>query len=210
MTELLQAALEPVSIFYTVLLAIVLLYWFSVILGALDISALDFDLDLDADADMDSGGSWFAGTLHFFNFGRLPFMVIMSVVILAAWCLAILGNFYIGHHTWGFALATFLPIIFISLVLAKFITTPLIPLFARLDGTAGEIDYIGQVCQIRLPVNAEKFGQAEVQIDGDWLLINVKTETNEMALRSGEQALVVGKTPDERYYLVRRLEDQND
>ncbi|HMQ49539.1 MAG TPA: DUF1449 family protein [Saprospiraceae bacterium] len=213
MTELLQAALEPVNLFYTTLLAMVLLYWLSVMLGALDISALDFDLDTadaDVDADLHGGGSWLAGVLHFFNFGRLPFMVVMSVVVLAAWCLAILGNYYIGQHTWGFALATFLPIIFASLVLAKLITAPLVPLFAHLDGTVQEVDYIGQVCQIRLPANAEKFGQAEVQIDGDWLLIHVKTETQEMALRSGEQALVVGKTPDGRYYLVRRLEDDKD
>ena len=91
MQALWQAAIEPVNIVYTILLVVVALYWLSVFLGALDLSSFDFDvdadvdvdadLDVDVDADMDVDGEahttigWFAGTLHFFNFGKLPFMI---------------------------------------------------------------------------------------------------------------------------------------
>jgi hypothetical protein len=214
MLELLNAALEPVTMLYSILMVVILLYWGSVIIGALDFSAFDLDFDLDADADIDADGGaattgWLAGALHFFNFGRLPFMVIMTVVITTAWSLSILGNYYLGHNGWGFALATFIPNLFVSLLVAKGLTAPLVPLFQRLDGTAEAVDYIGRTCRIRLPASASAFGQAEVIVDDASLLISVKTESDELALASGEAAVIVGRTPDRRYYLVRRLEPEN-
>ena len=117
MQELWQAAFEPVNLFYTILLGLILLYWLSVLVGALDLSALDFDLDVDADMDMDvdvdadidadaemeSSLGWMAGALHFFNFGKLPFMILMTFVILPAWVLSIGLNENLGHGRWWFA-----------------------------------------------------------------------------------------------------------
>ena len=106
MQELLQAALAPYNIVHTLLLTVVLFYWLGIIFGALDISAFDIDVDagvdMDVDADVDAGADgngvgWFAGALHFFNFGKLPFMLIMSFVIFFAWAISILAHHYIGH-----------------------------------------------------------------------------------------------------------------
>lgn len=220
MLELFHAALEPVILPYSILLVVVLIYWGSILLGALDFSALDIDFDLDADIDADvdmdvdadtdvdgSATGWFAGLLHFFNFGKLPLMIILSITVLSAWSLAILGNYYVGQNSWGFALATLIPNLFVSLLVAKIITTPLVPLFERLDGTAEAIDYIGQTCRIRLPAGASKFGQAEVIIDDDALLINVKTDSDANVIQRGESAVVVGKTSDGKYYLVEKREE---
>ncbi len=219
MQDLLNAAFAPVNIGYTILMMIVLLYWLSVILGAIDLDAFDLDLDadvdvdadvdLDADVDAEAGsiGGAIAGVLAFLNFGRVPFMLIMSVVILTAWSLAILTNHYYGNYTWGVALVAFLPIMLVSFIVAKIVSTPFVPLFARFNQVVKEIDYIGHPCRLRLPASADKFGQAEVNIDGDNLLINVKTAEGEDGLASGEEALVIGQTADKRYYLVRRLDE---
>jgi hypothetical protein len=53
MTELFQAAMASVNIFYTVLLMIVSLYWITVFVGLLDMKSLEIDIDADVDVDVD-------------------------------------------------------------------------------------------------------------------------------------------------------------
>jgi hypothetical protein len=218
MQELLQVAFSSVNLFYTVLLMLVVLYWLSVILGAIDLSSIDFDLDLDADVDLDAdididadidadagtSSGWMAGAMHFFNFGKMPFMVVITVVVMSAWLLSILSNYYLGQGSPLFALAMFVPILFVSLMIAKILTTPLVPIFSRLDSTAEPVDYIGMACRLKLPASSSKFGQAEVLIDDTPNLINVKTRSDDEPMGSGEDAVIIGKTDDEKYYLVER------
>ncbi|GAB5553454.1 MAG: hypothetical protein Sapg2KO_30450 [Saprospiraceae bacterium] len=220
MQDLWLAAFEPVNLLYTILLGFVLLYWLSVLLGAIDLGALDFDIDADLDVDLDvdvdidadldvdaeTGGNLggFAGFLHFFNFGKMPFMIVMTFVVFPAWMMSIGLNEYFGNGRWWFALAMFIPIIFFSLIIGKILTMPLVPIFARMNKTAKPIDYIGLICKLRLPASASRFGQAEVMIDGSSLLIEVKTESDETPIKRGETARVIGKTEDKRYYLIRR------
>jgi hypothetical protein len=209
MQELLNAALAGVNVPYTLLLGFVILYWLSVILGAFDLSAFDFDLDADADVDMEveAGGigGWFASALHFFNFGKAPFMLIMTVTILTAWSLALLGNHYLGNYQLGYALATAIPIIFIGLMLAKLITTPLIPLFRQINEEASPMDYIGQVCQLVLPASQHQMGQARVRIDDNELLIYVKASLPETELPAGAEAVVIRHSEDQSHYIIQAL-----
>ncbi|MEL7120464.1 MAG: hypothetical protein AAFO07_13520 [Bacteroidota bacterium] len=218
MQELIQVAFAPINLFYTILFLFVILYWLSVILGAIDMSAFDFDVEVDADLDIDvdldadvdtevsgTSASWLAAILHFFNFGKLPFMIVITAVTIVGWPLSILSNYYLGGNSWGFALALFIPILFISLLVAKILTSPLVPVFERLDSAANEIDYIGKVCKLRLPASHTKFGQAEVMVNDVSLLINVKTKDDQSTLSRGEEALIIGKTPDEKYYLIQKL-----
>jgi hypothetical protein len=214
MQDLWLAAFEPVNLLYTILLGFVLLYWLSVLLGAIDLGAVDFDIDMDVDVDADvdmevdadAGGSlgWFAGMLHFFNFGKVPFMILMTFVVLPAWIISIGLNESLGNGRWWFALAMVIPILFVSLIIGKIVTTPLLPLFENLNQVAEPIDYIGMMCKLRLPASASRFGQAEVIIDGSSLLIEVKTESDETPIKRGETARVIGKTEDKRYFLIRR------
>lgn len=208
MQELIHFAVAPVNIVFTGLLIIVGLYWMSVMLGALDMSALDLDLDtdvdIDVDADVDGGGSvnWVASTLSFFNFNRLPFMVIMSVLILCIWALEILSNYYIGNGKIGFMLAMLGPILLIGLVVTKLVTTPLIPLFANLDGGVANIDYIGQECLIKYSTSEGKINQAEVIVDGNPIVINVQSSD---PLIKGRKAVITRHSPDEKYYIVKGI-----
>lgn len=216
MYELFQAALSPPNIVYSVLLSVVLLYWLSVIIGALDISSFDFDIDLDADVDMDvdvdadvdagNGGGWFAGALHFFNFGRLPFMVIFSFLILSMWSLSILGNHYLGQGSAIFPFVMFLPMLFVSLVITKIITTPLVPIFESLDKGAEAVDYLGLTCKILLPATTTQMGQAEVLHNDNSLLVSVKvSDTQTTPVLKGEEALIVGRSSDDRYFLIEKI-----
>ena len=53
MQELLHYAVEPVNIVFTGLLILVIMYWLSVMIGALDLSSFDLDFDTDVDIDVD-------------------------------------------------------------------------------------------------------------------------------------------------------------
>ncbi len=220
MLELLQAAVSPVNVVYTVLLVIVLIYWMSIIVGVLDTGSfdidfdldvdvdLDVDLDVDVDADMDVdadgdvGGGWFAGALHFFNFGKLPFMIIMSFVILFQWAMALLANHNFGHGSVIFALVTALPILFVSLSMTKIITTPLIPVFAKLDTAAEPVNYIGKTGTLILPPTRNKLGQAEVIDEGNPLIISVKVSEDEAIPKKGESIVVIHEADNKTHFIV--------
>lgn len=214
MYELFQAALSPPNIVYSVLLCVVLMYWLSVIIGALDLGSFDIDLDLDADVDVEvdtdldagNGGGWFAGALHFFNFGRLPFMVVFSFLTLSMWSLSILGNHYIGQGSAIFPFIMLLPMLFISLVITKIVTTPLVPIFKSLDKGAEAVDYIGLTCKMLLPATTTQMGQAEVLHKNNPLLVSVMVaETEKTPVLKGEDALIIGRSSDDRYFLIEKI-----
>lgn len=215
MQALLQEALLPVNMVFTILLAFVMLYWLTVILGLIDISAMDVDLDVevevDADVDVDAdtdvegqGSGWISSGLQFFNFGKVPFMVVFSFLTLCMWAFSVLVNHYFGHGSWTTAGILFLPNLAVGLLLTKIITTPLIPVFRHFDGSTSPVEYIGHECTLTLPASNTAMGQAEVLIDDTPLLINVKLDDEDL-LERGAKALVVNESPDGRFYIVKPL-----
>ncbi len=213
MNELFQLALSPVNIVYTFLLVLVVFNWLLVIFGALDFGSLDidFDVDVDVDADVSVGGNMaggLAGVLHFLNFGRIPFMVIMSFVILITWVVSILVNYYIGGGSILFALVLIIPNLFFGLLLTKVITTPLIPVFEKMEAGIRPVDYVGMLGKLVLPATNTKMGQAEVIIDGSPLRVNVKLENeNTSSLQKGEEVIILRKQKEKAYYIIKKYDE---
>ena len=95
MNELLHAAVAPPNLLPTGLLVFVLLYWLTVILGLIDFKSLDLEVAVDADSDLElgpdttdghlghhageAGVSFLNHALAFFNLGRVPLMVFVSL-----------------------------------------------------------------------------------------------------------------------------------
>ena len=216
MTELFQAAFSAQNIIYTVLLVLVLIYWLSVILGALDMNIFDidldvdtdFDVDLDADVDIDGGGTsgWLAGALRFFNFGKLPTMVILSFAILFAWMINVLVNHYFGGGSLIFAVMLMIPNLFVSLLLTIVITTPLVPIFQQLNTPEEEVDYIGMMCKLTITADKTKKGQAEVIHKDRSLLIYVKVDKEEEVekINKGEEAFILRSSTDASYFFIKK------
>ena len=99
-----------------------------------------------------------------------------------------------------------LPNATVSLLATKLVTAPLVPLFARLGGGAEPVDYIGQECLLRLSAGPDQLGQAEVLIDGNPLLINVKVDPDDGSiLNKGQKAYISRQSPDKKYFLIRPL-----
>jgi len=222
MIELFRQAILPANIPLTILLGLCLLYWITVIVGALDADSIDVDFDMDADVDLDvdvdvdtgldveidvdadTGIGGISGALYFFNFGRLPFMVILTFLILSMWTLSLIFHFNFGSGL-GMSLA-FLPInLFCSLVVTKLVTAPLLPIFKDFGKGTEEVRYIGKQCKVLLPPTTTSMGQGEVNVDDKVLLVNIKLiEEGELMLK-GDLCTILELETEKNIYLVDKI-----
>lgn len=211
MQELSAIAFSPPIIGYTILLMVFLLYWLTVIIGVFDFSSMDIDFDMDVDVDVDvdvdadvdsdidasGGGNVFLAFLGFFNFGKIPFMVVMSVLSLCLWTIAILIHFYLSDGSALFAVIMFLPNLFMSLVITKIVTSPLVPLFAAIArDEAKEIDYIGLIGTVISPASKKQIGQAEFESNKNHLMLMVKTVEDYEGMISADTKVIIAYHDD--------------
>jgi hypothetical protein len=226
MLYFLQLCLSPVSLPFTVLFVLVLLYWVTVALGILGVDFLDIDLDMDADVDFDAdadvdfdadadvGGTGAASgtamteTLRFFGVGDVPLMILASLYIISMWLFSMLASHYAPvwfdvPPTMVVAAVWLVPNIVLSLLLVKLVTAPLRSVFRKLKGdTATRTRIVGQTCLITTSEVSRKFGQAELQIeDGPPVRLNVRADPKE-ELTKGDAALIVSHTPQGDTYEV--------
>jgi hypothetical protein len=219
MNELFDFAFSPPVIGYTIFLMVFLLYWLTVIIGIFDFSSLDFDIDIDADIDMDvdvdvdadtdidasGGGSIVLAILGFFNFGKVPFMVVMSILALGLWTVAILTNYYFSNGSIWFSIFLLIPNLFVSLLIAKIVTTPLIPLFDSIArDEAKQIDYIGLLGELVLETSNTSTGQIEIKYEKRLITLSVKAvEEQEGMIKRGTEVVIAYYDEAEELFYVR-------
>lgn len=221
MHELLTASLSIPNLLFTVLLALVTVYWLFVILGTVGLDAFDFDLDVEADVDVDAdveadasavesaaSGSLFLGVLRFFNLGKVPFMVLFSVWILSLWSISVYCNHegsWINPTNSGTIAALLLgPIILIASLTTKLFTAPLIPVFERINTTAQPIVVTGKMGTLLTSIQGDEKGQLKTHIDGSTVTLIVQS-MNGVALHKGEEVVIVDQGDKDKTYLVQRL-----
>ncbi len=220
MTELIQHAFSPANIIPTILLLVCIFYGIMVILGALDISFLDFDIDadvdidaeidvdVDVDADTDVGsnnGGGLIGILKFFNIGDIPFMIFMCILSLSLWPLSITANYLLGNSSLLLGLLLLIPLLLVSLFITKILSTPLVKVFKHMNTAHKDVDLIGSIATIILQTSNQKIGQAEVVThDNNSLVINVRATEDQM-LTKGRQCLIIDRQED-GIYLVEAYE----
>jgi hypothetical protein len=223
MNELLHEAFRLINLPFTTLLILVVGYWLLVALGAVGGPSPDADLDVGGDAHIDhdvdidtmhhnveghhsahgqAESSWWGNALKFINLGDVPAMVVLSVLILSMWAFGIIANAY---WTGGSALlaGVFLVVnFFVSVVVTRYATFPLKPLFRILNKQYDEsVKIIGQHCRIVTSEATPDFGQAEIKTGGSPLLIHVRT-LNDAVLQRGDLAVVVREDEDRRIFFV--------
>ena len=220
MDSLLKDSFALVNLPYTVLLMITLMYWASVIIGALDISVLDIDMDMDAhadlhldldvDADVDAHAHahGFLGPLmrFFFSVGEIPLTIVLSFLFVAMWSISVLGNSLLGNTTsWLLALGLFVPNFLVSVFVSRIASTPFRAIFRRLGKNPEDLAHaVGSTCVIVTSEATESFGQAEVTTTGAPLLLNVRT-TKGVTLSKGDKAVIFDQDREKSVYLIRQL-----
>jgi len=215
MRELFQASISAVNAPYTLLLVAMLIYWGGVVLGALDIDALDLDIEGDADidagdmdADADAGGEGVGhALLTYFNLRDVPVTIVASFFILSLWACGILSNYYLHRNSSELlAAALFIPNLLVSLHVAKFITAPLKPVFKKMKAQVEDHqDLVGKRCVVTTSEVTEHFGQAEVKTNGAELQLTVRTTDGE-TLKKGDQAVIMEELGAKGMYVISKLE----
>ena len=222
MSELLAFSFQAINLPFTILLIVTLLYWLSVILGAMDVDILDVDLDFDGDADLDvdadidvdadvdidapTMGVGFV-MLRFMNVGRVPLAIILSILFVTMWTCSILGNYHLNPLSSKLIAAGLaVPNIIASLMITKVVSTPFAWLFAQLTvDTVQSEDLTGKICVVTTSEVTPTFGQAEVNTGGAPLLVSVRTDGGE-ELKRGDQAVVMSFDKTKDIYIISKLE----
>jgi hypothetical protein len=205
--ELLHMSLMPANIGATVFLAMILAYWLTVLLGALDLDFLDFDLDADVDADLgsdlDVSVGVFDGMLAFFYLGKIPLMILLSIFALCLWVISIIANGYLNPSG---SLALGLPLavgnLIVSPFICKVICAPLARFFMALKKDPNApADVMGRICRVTTSQVSAKMGQAEVSTSGAPILLNVVADGDHV-FKKGDEAVVIGKDEKKGVHII--------
>lgn len=182
-----DAALGFPTVLFTFLLVVVIGYWLLVLVGALDIEALDTD----------------GGFLDGFGLSGVPSTVALTVAVAVAWFVSLVGGVLLGS-----ALVLSILVLVVALAAAFFATRllirPLRPLFSG-GPEASRNDFVGSVCVIRTGRVSTDFGQAEVTAaDGSSAIIQVR-QAGADELRAGSSALIYDYDADGEFFWVTPL-----
>lgn len=231
MTELVEASLRFPTVIFTIGLGIAIIYWMFVLLGALDIDLLGGgdasgaakgigdvigagkglgDVAGAGKAIGDAAGAAKGGAEALkghdgglLGLGSVPVTISLSLVLLAGWCVSLLGMYYgtrtIGDAFWIPLIVLALAVV-IALPVAAVLVKPLAPVFAVREGKSNR-DYVGHVCTITTGHVDDGFGQATIEDGGTVLVISVRCDRTG-ALTRGAKALIVDFDTARQAYIV--------
>jgi hypothetical protein len=192
MADFLQMAFAFPTGIFSALLVFVLLYWFAVIAGLLELELLE-GIDLDADDP---------GLLALVGLGGVPAGISLSLLVLFSWFLTFAGTLAVGARGWlaggALALGAFVGGVAATALCAR----PLRKVLASRSAPRSR-EFVGRVCQVTTQRVDEHFGQAEVE--GEPLVVQVRcVEAN--GLTRGSRALIFDYDAEQAVFLISPLE----
>ncbi len=216
MDQFIAIALSPPTVVFTALLALMLVYWVFVMLGALDLELFDPGGALEgaegaaegageAAAEGADGIEGFAGVLSALRLRHAPLTVVASFVSLFGWLGSYFGMRYLAPilplGDVLSALIVALAAALIALPFTSLVTRPLAPLF-RTTPARGHADLVGKVVVVKTQKVDGGFGQGTLE---DGLLLSVRCEDAD-ALKRGDRALILGWDEEKEAFEVEPLE----
>ncbi|KNY25159.1 OB-fold-containig protein [Pseudobacteroides cellulosolvens] len=218
MIELLKTSIAGANFIPTSMLVLILLYWLAVIIGALDVHLFHIHIDTDIDTHIDThidtdldthvdthDGGLFYTILAFLKVKDIPFMVIVSIIVVVFWSGAMFLHL-LPIRTGGLLNAVLLiPVFIFSVISCRYIAIPLKGLFGNNDNLSDREVIIGKVCIVLCNVFDERLGQAEVASDNKSYVINIKSADG-AKINKGEKAFVIKKDNEKNFYLVKKFE----
>jgi hypothetical protein len=196
MSGFLAATVSFPAALFSFVLAVVVLYWLLVLVGA--------DLDLDADA----GDGGMIATL---GLGGVPLMIALSMWITLSWLIAMIGTIVLAALAVDGVVGVLLRVaLLVVALLGGLVGTRLVivPIRRAIPAAVepSRRDFVGRTCVIRTGSVSEAFGQAEITSDdGSSAIIQVRrpVEMNDGGpLRSGSEALIFDYDPDKEIFWV--------
>ena len=183
MIDFLSNAFTFPTIFYTGLLALVVVYWLISIFGLGGFDSLEADIDVSDDA------AGLGGWLTKFRLDEVPLTLTLSLVVFFSWILCFyMVEFFINsmaknidNNAVKIALAFWLLVLSPVLALPIVITllTPFRPLMKKLRKDAkgaSANDFVGRTATIRSEKVNQSYGSVELSDGGAGLILQVRAE----------------------------------
>ena len=231
MSAVLQSALAYPTALLTALLGVVLVYWISVIVGALGIDVLDGDVQVDlggalggadgaleaspegaadgaADGALEAGEgtTGLAAALAILKIGQVPLTIVISLLVFWAWTFAMVASGLFGHGLGWLAGSGLLAGSLVGSFFASALSVrPLAPLFVAHEAPTRR-SLIGRICEITSGAVDARYGQASVADGGAGLIVSVVCERAN-GLKKGDQALLIEFDPSRDQYLVEPVDE---
>lgn len=206
---------HPANLPYTLLLLLVVLYWLTVFIGALDLDFLDFDLDGDTEVEVEvdteveavaGGSTGLMSVATFFNLGRVPFMIFFSLLVLSLWTGAVLAWEAFGREIPWFPLLWLLPNLLLGLFVTKLLSTPFKRWHRHMNReTVHKRELVGKTGRIIIAVRPGRTGRIELDTEDQHFVLDVITHGTDV-LETGTQALIVEYDPETDRYAVEGFE----
>ena len=167
-------------------------------MGALDFEVLDIDLDLDS-----GDGGPLAALALLLNVGKVPFALVMSMVVLNFWIVSMF-LYYLPIEPGGVLNGLLLiPAFFGAAVITRYEVQPLKRVF-RTTKKPKDIEHrvLDQRCVLLCDVSDGRLGQARIKQEGAAVVINVKAEFDSDAFKKDEVAFVFRKDEEKNIYYI--------
>jgi len=207
--EFLPIAFSPVNTVLSVLLALSVIYWVFTMLTGLDIDVgLDADVDVDTNIDAPDGhihisddpSAW-AHFLKFLNLDIVPMTYFLTLVLLLTWLGSVYLNVFISLPDWAQAVVV-IPILIVSLFLAKIILKPFNPFFREINHKGERAhDFLGREGRMKSTIEGNKIGMMEVFIGSDPMILMVKSSDGKR-LEHGTKVMIVDEEASRKFYFV--------
>lgn len=213
MKELIEISFSPVNAFFTIMSIIMIIYWILVIIAGLDpdLLSVDFDsADVDTDAHFDGDGhthdNSFLKVLEYFNFDELPLMFIITIIFFSMWFVGVNISYYAGIESTLVGFLLLIPNFILSLFVVKIFSKPIGYFYKQVNHKGEpEIDFLGRRCTVVSAIEQHKTGQLQLVVNGDPIKLYARSNTEEI-LAAGQQAVIVGESPDKKYYIVEKFD----
>ncbi len=205
--ELWEQALQSYNLPLTIGLIIFCAYWIVSSIGIFDFDA-NVNVDLDADAEIDLNGGFFGTIMNFVNAADVPVMLVLTLLNVCTWVISMISNeFWNPDHSIGIAAGLFIANFIISVILVRYLTKPLAPLFNAIkNDTEAAEPLIGQSGIVKSRVLDHNYGQVRVKRHNTSpALLNCKLSDTDQPLVRGDEVLIVRFDKDSKKYVVRSL-----
>jgi len=211
MNEILNAITSFPGIVPSIILAVLIVFGLMAIAGFLDIHHVgpDWGIDLHHGIDLNHDADATPEMLVALGFRRMPFFVVVSSIGFAWWVVTMVAQLYvvplIPLPNWITGIIVLSGAFIVALPLAAIVVRPLKPIFADRGEGARAPDFVGRACKIVTGSVDEKFGQAEVIVDGAHHILQVSALTPN-ALTRGSSALILQYDASIKRYEVEAYE----
>ncbi len=211
---------------WTIALVVALIYWVTVIIGALDVKVLGGGDAHSGDPSADGHGHDHAGDGHgadalgakegalaalisALKLRSVPVTVSLSLIFLLGWIVSFQASRWLAPLLPGGSFITHSLVTLLSLTSsvlgASLAVRPLAPLFRVRSGTR-HAELIGKTVRITTGRVDMRFGEAELDDRGAGLRLQVRCENTD-ALARGDEALILGWNEGEHAFEVEPMHE---